>query len=437
MIVWRRIGRMVVAGALLIAAGLVVARCWSLRRPADNPKHPQLAGMCDFQDVVYFPTRAAFAGVNPYDARSALAGGGYLARYPVGNEFSPYAPLLFVISAPLAALPLVPAEVIFSALNLGLLGCYAYVLLRIGGYRPQVLTVVGIAAFLLLSRPGQANHYYGQTTLLLVLATLGAWWHAESRCALSAGCLAVTLIKPTFGGPLVILMALRGFGRAVALGLTLAVVANVAVIGALLPGHFFGAGAVERLLENQAATDADPAVDPLSSASRIDLPFVLERWSGRPWPAVARYGMTLAILGITGWQLRIYGQQQRLLATGIAALTVTICIYHNIYDALMVGIPGIAAWRLATTAEEPAERGMAWCALCLLLVPAVQYLSSNQFLTLAGQLHPALAEIRSKPTLWTMICTLNGTALAGAWLLLLVLLRRARETEADARQLAR
>ena len=66
------------------------------------------------------------------------------------------------------------------------------------------------------------------------------------------------------------------------------------------------------------ATAEDPAVDPRLSASRIDFPFVVERLSGQQLTSWARYGMTLLLLAIAGWQLRRFGDRDRLLAAGFA-----------------------------------------------------------------------------------------------------------------------
>src|SRR5438045_2274742 len=104
-----------IAATLLFAAALVSAgsRSWLLQRPPDNPHHPTRSAFCDFQDVVYYPTRAALAGVNPYDSRPDDEGGQYFARFPAGNSFPLYAPLIFVVSLPFAMLELTAAEIVY------------------------------------------------------------------------------------------------------------------------------------------------------------------------------------------------------------------------------------------------------------------------------------------------------------------------------------
>src|SRR5436190_14324396 len=111
------------AGMLLFAVALtmIAGRCRGLLRTADEPRHPVRTAMCDFQDVVYYPARAALAGVNPYDARSPEAGGAYFSRFPAGNSFPVYAPLIFIPSLPFAMLPLVPAEILYWLVSVTLL----------------------------------------------------------------------------------------------------------------------------------------------------------------------------------------------------------------------------------------------------------------------------------------------------------------------------
>src|SRR5438445_13084827 len=100
-------------------------------RPADRPDDPVRTAMADFQDGVYYPARAALAGVNPYDARPKDRGGVYLARFPAGNNFPVYAPLLFVLSLPLAILPLTTAALLYWLLNVGLLLLFSSAVLRL------------------------------------------------------------------------------------------------------------------------------------------------------------------------------------------------------------------------------------------------------------------------------------------------------------------
>jgi hypothetical protein len=420
---WKRQILDIVGPLAFLAAVLLIGwRCWTYLRPEENPNHPCRSAMADFQDVVYYPTRAAMAGVNPYDARPATDGGVYYSRFPAGNSFPLYAPLVFVPSIPFALLPLVPAEIAYWFVNLGLLLLLSFIALRLAKLPLRVGTVTALAAFLLLSRPGHANFYFGALALPLSLATVGAWHFAQRRPWLSAVCVAIACIKPTFGGPLVILMLFRGNYRAFVLGLLLAVVLNVAVFAAFLPSEIFCPRRLEMLVHNQAVIDDDPAVDPLKSSSRVDFPFAIERIYGSHFPGYVRFGITFAVLAMAGWQLRRLppdDEPARLLSLAIACLTIAICIYHNIYDGLLAVIPAAAAWGALRDSGQIRFRRLLLALVVLFAIPAVHYFSSKQFINLLAESTPTLFQFVSQPSVWTLLCTLNGISLMIAWCLLL------------------
>jgi Glycosyltransferase family 87 len=399
-------------------------RCWTFLRPENEPHHPRRSAMCDFQDVVYYPARAALAGINPYDSRPPEAGGVYFARFPAGNNFPLYAPLIFVVALPFALLPLVPAEIVYGLFNVGLLLLFSRFVLRIGRFATSVGAIAGLAALLLLSRPGHANFYFGAITLPMALATAGAWWLADRRPWLSAVCLAIAFIKPTFGAPLFFLMLLRGNYRAALGGVGLAAVSNIAVLCLFLPHDLISGRIYEVFVANQAVTDADPAVDPLFSSSRIDFPMVFERFWGHHLPGGVRLGIGMLVLLIASWHLRLLrvtrpvsADDAEMLSTSLACLSIVLCVYHNIYDALMVAIPAVAAWGEAKSASLRTQRWLAWGVVASACVVAFNYLSSKQFLALLGL--QSLMDGQFSAALWTAISTLNGICLTIAWGLLL------------------
>jgi len=413
-----------------IALAVVTWRCWSLRRPAEDPHDPVHTAFCDFQDVVYYPTKAALAGFNPYDARPAEEGGVYFSRFPAGNSFPVYAPLIFVFSLPFALLPLTAAEVLYWIANVGLLLGFSFLLLRVAELPRRPGLAAGIAALMLLSRPGQASFYFGAITLPMTLAALGAWLFAKRQPWVAAVCLAISCIKPTFGGPLFVLLILRRNYRVALTGLATALVTNVAVMALFLPQELTSTHTMELLSANQAVTDSDPAVDPLKSASRIDSLMVAERLSGRHWPGYARLGLTFLILTVAGWSLRRLeyapsadDQRKQSVSAGLAALTIGICIYHNIYDALLAAVPALVTWH-SIKGQHATGGNLALPIFACTAVPALNYFSSKQFLALAEQYLPSIAPIVSQKGVWTLLCVLNGLSLMIAWCLLIVLANR-------------
>jgi glycosyl transferase family 87 len=409
-----------------LALALVTWRTFSRLRPIDNPRDTVDRGLGDFQDVVYYPARAATTGINPYDPRPADQGGVYLSQFPAGNYFPVYAPLIFVASLPFAALALSPAEVAYCAWNVVLLLAYAYALLRVNQFTASIAAVCGLATALLISRAGHANFYFGNVALPMALATLGAWHFADRRPWLSAFCTTISLIKATFGGPLVLLLLLRGTYRPAILGLVSATIVNLAIMAVLLPRELTNPQAIALLADNQSTTDNDPAVDSLNSASRVDVVMVAERFLGLHLPTIARWTLTFAVIGIAGWRTRVLQhataietRDRHLLSTAIASLTVVICIYHNVYDALFAAPATLAAWRLASTTPDARTRRMSWAIFAGSLVPAVNYLCSQQVVEYLAASFPPLASLLTTSALWSLLCIASGAGLLTAWVLLL------------------
>jgi hypothetical protein len=237
----------------------------------------------------------------------------------------------------------------------------------------------------------------------------------------------VACIKPTFGGPLFVLLLLRGSYRAALMGFGIAVVANVAVAAALLPQLMDPNHLLEMLAVNQTATEVNEAVDPLLSASRVDFVMVVERLIGRHLPTALRYAMTFAMLIVAGLAMRRLkksgegdGRRTQLYSLAIASLTITLCIYHNIYDALLIAPAGMAAFVILAKSGSDSRRSAQWLLLGLLLVPAVNYFTSAKFLVFVAETLRPLATAVQQPAVWTMLCVLNGVCLTIAWLILVV-----------------
>src|SRR5581483_3874511 len=98
--------------------------------------------------------------------------------------------------------------------------------LRLGGLAATVPRIFVVGTLALLSRPGQANLIGGQVAATATVACYTALWWSRSRPWLAATGLAVATFKPTFGGPLGLLMLARGDGGVVLRGLALAAAAT-------------------------------------------------------------------------------------------------------------------------------------------------------------------------------------------------------------------
>ena len=104
--------------ALMAAAALLAWHCAARIMLPANPHDAGHTAQADFRDVIYYPTRAMLAGVNPYDSREDNPDS-YRGRFPVGNNFPLYSPLIFVPALPFAALPLWTSVVAWWLANVG------------------------------------------------------------------------------------------------------------------------------------------------------------------------------------------------------------------------------------------------------------------------------------------------------------------------------
>ena len=308
--------------------------------------------------------------------------------------------------------------------------------------------VTTLAALILVSRPGQANLYFGQVALLVTLASMGALHYARSRPWLAGVALAIATLKPTFGGPVAVLMLARHDFRAAAIGL--AIGAAIALTGAGLiaardPHHTdFWALA----FDNQAALNKGEGVDPAQSVGRVDLPMVAERLlgpGGRTWWRMALPLTLILAAGVTLLQLdrRRAGVQGGTaagdweidrLSDSIVLVTTCLCIYHYIYDGLLLVLPAVWMYQVACDHKHPIfVRRLAMLVLAAFSIPALNYFTSKQVGQLLHQywdwssvLSPA-----SPARLWTLACIASGVALAIAWCLLLIMVRSIAFAPAD------
>src|SRR5205085_12277125 len=169
---------------------------------------------------------------------------------------------------------------------------------------PTIAMTTGLAAAILLSRPGYANIYFGQATLLFLLASLTALHWARKKPYLAGLALAIATMKPTFGGPLAILMFCRRDWKAAGVGSLAgfaAAVLGLAIISARDNSRQSLAAVIRT---NQETTERDPAVDPAQSNSRIDAPLVVDRWLGRvagPLVGLARLLLILPVMAFVLW----------------------------------------------------------------------------------------------------------------------------------------
>jgi hypothetical protein len=342
------------------------------------PGHPDGTryALQDFRDTVYYPVVALLDGANPYDPAF------YLSHYPVGRPLPPYAPLNLLVHFPFALLPFESAELAYSAFAAMLTLLLARLTWKFSGRSARASHVFGLAALILLSRPGQMNLLLGQVALQCVIAAYIALFFARSRPWLAGFGLAVSTFKPTFGLPLAVLMLCRSDVRAVAIGLGTATVLSGALAGLLV--HIAGGVApfITSLLVSHQRFMQQSFNDVLSGPFRIDTAALVARLFSSNLGNVVEVLIGLAVLSVGAFAVwRVADTESeaagaRPVSATLICLTVLACTYHQAYDLLLLTLPVTALAADLWIPRRAAQPLLRWVLLGLLLLPAVNYLAT-------------------------------------------------------------
>jgi hypothetical protein len=250
--------------------------------------------------------------------------------------------------------------------------------------------------------------FLGQTSALMAFGTTLALVDGR-RHPLRAACgLALTCLKPSYGGPLGALMFLRGDFRAVGIGGLLAT--GAALLGSL--GPMRAAGGFYALLDSargsMTVVTNDASFNEATSLIRIDPLAILGRLLGRPMGFFANLAVALSVLLLAGaailWLERRRGEEARPLSDTLVCLAILLATYHQPYDGLSLALPLAVA---ATLPELSARRRTVL--LALLLVPCANFIAT----------HTVLEHLTLAPPLWLLVSSLNGLALTAALLMTL------------------
>jgi hypothetical protein len=295
--------------------------------------------MVDFRQIAYYPSRAFLDGLNPYNSSR------YMERYPVARPVTLYAPAVFILCAPFGVLPLGLSGVVYFILTVLLTVILGWAVLRLSGSRPGVAAVAVASAVLLLSRPGHWNLMSGQITLIVVLASYAALSFARHTPPLSGLGLAIALLKPTFGAPLVLALLARGAGRAVGWGLGIAAVLNVPVAIVLVRREGGLAPFLATLVQSYRSHATNPE-NGIHAISRIDLVGFVSRLLHHPLGASGQVLLGLAVLVpmmLVSWRLaEATDAPRRRAVDAVVYCSVLLSIYHQAYDLLLLALPAAA-----------------------------------------------------------------------------------------------
>ncbi len=360
-------------------------------------------GSIDFKNTAHYPAHALLHGLNPYDAAT------YLEAYPDATPFPPFAPLTLALYAPFGLLPLPVATAVWFVVTALLTIGLAWFVLRCAGVEPRWYAVLGIATAVLMSRPGEMSITLGQQTTPLVLGSYAALVLAPRRPVLAALGVALATCKPQFGVPLAVFVAAAGYWRVALAGLVASGVASLAVL-VVMPtaaghgpiGTFVSAFTASRVRIKDAAT---------VWWSQIDVPYLLHQLLGEPpSPVVSMLvGLALLLVGVAVvYRLaarRRIGDEE--LQIGVSFLTMLLCVYHQVYDALLLALPLTLAVAGRAAAHWRAHPWTRLAIIACIAVPAVNYFVTWSMLERFG----------ITGVWWRMATALNAMMLLAAWCL--------------------
>ena len=344
--------------ASILLFGSVIAfhaeRTYShLRMP--NSQGDDNWGMMDFQDTVYYPVRAFIEGVNPYDTVS------YRKAYPASQLFPLYSPLTLLVHSPYYLIPFDGAMAIHFGVSALCILFIAFLAVKFSSKKTERWLVFVVASLICMLRPGHLALAGGQIVGEMVIASLIAIHYSKSWPLLSGFALALSTLKPTFGIPLIALLACRRDFQAVGIGLSIAAAGSfIAVL--ILAIH---AGGIVELLsiipENMKDFESHSSARLQTTEMRIDVQMFISRFVRREFSSTEQVLVFLGMIGTSGIVLNRMDRNNG--SNGIdspagllIALTVLLCVYHSIYDSLLLFpalfalyLPGSPSWQCKST----------------------------------------------------------------------------------------
>lgn len=413
---WRIENRRLAALSTLILvlglAGTVFRTVTDYQTP--GPFTPERQGLCDFHNGVYFPTRAVLAGESPYSDA-------YAAKYPVARQIPFFSPVILLLHAPLAILPLHLAETLHFLLQVVLLLVIAGVSAQAAGFRYRLDVALAIAAGLVYTRGGHITFFNGYFTFELVLATFLAVLWADRRAFASGWMLVIVSAKPTYILPLGFLMLARGNFRALLIGAVLSILGTTASLGwiAYHEGHgnlSDGAAVlVDQIVHTQEVHRSMEDESPVHSWTRLDLFAIVAKWSGKDPGELAHLGVMFVLLAIPMailWRRQRAGIDDGLagLTGALLTLTMLVSLYHQSYDSLLLTAPIVGALGLRLQQWRCVHWSQRWLLILLMTLPALNYLSTRMF----------LLRFEFSETVTAVLTSLNGISLAIALLVMCI-----------------
>lgn len=419
-----------IAVSLITAAAVRTTSQYQTPGPFDENR----LGFCDFHNGVYFPSKAWLNGDSPYSQR-------YADSYPVMRQIPLYSPLLFMVHAPIATLPLHLAEGAYFALMVACIIGSAWFMVaglnqvpttpRVSeaaatSKRRQLFLLGVFSTCLLFTRAAQTTLLSGYFTLELTLATLAIFYFDNKRSWIASIALAYSSIKPTFAIPLGILLlsmgrfqvVIRGTAIAIVLG-TLGVLwlaANVPTQAGIESSFTDNVGVViDGMLNSQEVHRNQNWSRPSISWTRIDLLSLIAKWARIDPDDNTHLIVMLIILAPVSWLLWRNKDSESSkgllgLSSSVAIISLSVSMYKHVYDSIPFLAVALGSLFANANGWNIVPRNRRYLIAALTLIPLYNYSSTRM----------VLSRLPDSQLLYDLLTSVNAVVTIGVWLILLI-----------------
>lgn len=394
---WRHVLIVVLWAAGVLLGLLHIADTVAHAIGPTDPWQTSTGTLLDYRDLVVGPGQAMLAGENPYDPVA------YLSTRPWAQEFTPYAPAWLLASMALGWLPLQTGAAIFLTVMAALMAHGSHALGR--WVAPGRSAWVAPVIFIYLMLWPQSN-LLGTSVLATYGAILVFSGIARRQTWLPAIGLALAIVKPQFGVPLLGLVLAMGVLSVAIRGVVLVIAASIVPLVMCVVAAGGPTGFIDSLIRLVLFSSSGSAPTGLTgkNMNRIDLMALAHRTGLESWvfgAAVASLVLYAAVLLL----VRLWRLGPELTAAMGAPAIVALPIHVN-YDFVffLVSLAGAACWAL----RRPSVH--AWVMTVLAAVPA-----THEYSSLRGRLGLTSTQVDILDMVIALLAGLSAIVLAYRW----------------------
>jgi len=349
-------------------------------------------GFVDFHNAIHFPTQSFLSGKNPYSRE-------YVANHPDHRTFPLFPPHSLIIHAPFGVSSIEVSRVMYWVFELVTASCVLMLIQWITSKQVTLRGFLFLGIALMCTIPFYTSFYMGQLTLQLVLGTVVALHYSKTKPWLAVLGLTLAACKPQFGIPLaVLLLCRRDWKTAVGGGLLSAALSVLAI--AIIASNFGLQNFVEEIQTVYLGLDSHPDVGTaIDNGWRLDIYPVFARFltvdGNMPvWSKFLIPALYLLIGGLGVFSLR-KNRDADPLSNMIICLTCLGCIYHSVYDGILLLWPAAAILCSRAQIWQRVDLRIRWAMLAVLVFLLINVFHLEGVQTKLGIFDPNLTSWRT------------------------------------------